>query len=1366
MNNTTSALPRRSLWTAVCDTATSLFRRGGNNKRVISRGIPLPGSKASGRPLTSQTEVTPSDGDSKSNVTTTHHQPTEFINNTIITTRHSLWNFFPRQLYAQFSNIANLYFLFIAALQQIPGWSPTGQFTTLAPLCVFITIAIAHEAYDDWRRLRQDKVENRKTAWVFHPTHLSLTEAVNVDINADSENKSNSPGTEWKQVFWQHIQVGNVVCLRANEWIPADMVVLASSDKQGQCYVETAALDGETTLKLKQALKQTQKSIGNARDLVNLQGAVHAECPNPDLYSFEGSLELPGASARVPIVTQQVILRGSILRNTDYVYALVLYTGEETKYRLNASKNARTKIPSLRRRFNHIVVMVLILLLLLTVLLTVLASRWESWIGVQHWYLPFRPTNGEPGVTRGDFAARVFGFLILLNTMIPISLYVTMEIVKVGQVYFINHDVEMYDTESDTHADARTSVINEELGQVSYVFSDKTGTLTENKMLFKALSFAGQAYVHASKMGFDGKCSSPPSTKKDGESGFRVSEDTLMTEKAFTTDKPFIQKEPSKIDDQPRPSSDPLPPTTALQAILDHHTLLPSFLTPFSPPTGSLPLDIQDCDAAYHAHLLLMSMALCHTVTPERDLTTGELSYPAVSPDEKALVTGAHELGYILVDRTVDTLHLRLPNVNDSTDSLPAEFHQLDIIEFSSKRKRMSMLIRCPDGQVVLICKGADTVVMDRLTQESQQSETMKSALTHLNRFASQGLRTLLYAFRLLSEEEYTVWHETYIQASTTLVNRQSEMERVAELVEKDLCFCGVTAIEDKLQDQVPDTISKLRRAGMKIWMLTGDKAETAVNIGYGCQLIDQSSQVVMLSQHYCGLYDHHNVTVDPFSAADGSCDSGGNNEQKSEKLIQKVGQVLQETLTAWGEHQPADREQVSRWDRFKRYVEDIAFGSNHRRQGKVHARYNTPVVEQVTTGGLSTDLPELNDKPISEHLNNGSLATLTTRSPSHYAIVVDGTILALLETHPKLLETFLKLGMCSHAVLCCRVSPAQKAMVVREMRTMAKGHVTLAIGDGANDIAMIQEAHVGIGIAGREGLQAARSSDYSIGQFRFLQRLLLIHGRWSYVRLCRFVHGTFYKCFAFYLTQSIFQHFTCYSGTSLYESWTLSMYNTLFASLPVIAIGIFDQDLPASLLLRYPELYAKMGPANRMFNVVKFLRRTMFPGALHALLVIGFPLLYYGGVDILVPTNTQSFTETLFHMEEQLFSPQLHAVGVTVYTSMVLLVTIKLCYLDQRHITWISHGAAVLSVSAWFIWQVVYSTVYPVSNTEGYEVYFAFQQNARNPSFWLIVLITVAIPVLGSIAIRALRIGFGASPITWTTVKQQRMNQDAAQLV
>lgn len=356
-----------------------------------------------------------------------------------------------------------------------------------------------------------------------------------------------------------------------------------------------------------------------------------------------------------------------------------------------------------------------------------------------------------------NFGYNLLTFVILYNNLIPISLQVTLELVRFMQALFINYDIEMYHAESNTPAMARTSNLNEELGMVKYVFSDKTGTLTRNVMEYKKCSVGKQIYDAA---------------------------------------------EPSKES----------------QLIKD--------MKANGPSAGVI-------------KEFLTLLAVCHTVIPEKD-DDGSVLYHAASPDERALVYGAKNYGYVFETRTPTTVTI---NVLGKLEV----FEILNVLEFTSNRKRMSVIVRNSKREIKLYCKGADTVIYERLAPKG--STFRELTLQHLEDFATEGLRTLCLAVTTIPPNVYEEWKETYHKASIALQQREAKLEDAANLIETNLQLLGATAIEDKLQEGVPETIATLLKAGINLWVLTGDKQETAINIGYSCRLLSQGMDLIILNE-------------------------------------------------------------------------------------------------------------------------------------------------------------------------------------------------------------------------------------------------------------------------------------------------------------------------------------------------------------------------------------------------------------------------------------------------------------------------------------------------------------------------------------
>ncbi|XP_034184560.1 phospholipid-transporting ATPase IF isoform X1 [Osmia lignaria lignaria] len=1040
---------------------------------------------------------------------------TVFPNNRIVSKKYTLWNFIPKNLFEQFRRIANFYFLVTAVVSMMIA-SPISPLTSILPLSFVILVTACKQGYEDYHRHKLDQRINRKFVTAIR--------------NKCTQN-----------VHCEEIVVGDLVKVCRDDDVPCDLLLLFSTEDSDRCYVTTSNLDGETNLKTLLVPKIVSKM--GISEIASMEATVTCQHPSSDLYRFHGKLEVNRSDDEVTttyLTIENLLLRGSRLKDTDHIIGCAVYTGQDTKLSLN-SKIRSNKFSTAEKSINKHIIIFMVLLLVEIILSCIMKHVIEE---TANWTLYV----GKDGtVTLYSLVTDFLTFTVLYNYIVPISLYVTIELQKFFSSFFFSWDIDMYDENSDQSALTNTSDLNEELGQIEYLFADKTGTLTENLMVFKRCSVNGNIYM-----------------EKDCDGCLYLLSPDGDETKAMKL--------------------------TAWEQHIWHFMISISLChsVQITPPSQRKNIIARRTEyrKSYRLRKILQlnSSLLMHPDLPE---------YQAASADEKALVEASARCGVVFQKSTSDKIELRI-NRNILT------FEKLEVLEFTSERKRMSVIVKDAALDYWLYCKGADSAILPLIV-----SGDVNQAIAHVADFARRGLRTLIIAYKKMNQVEYENLVQNVEQARQIIgIERAAYMERAYNMMEGGLTLLGVTGVEDRLQEGVQETLECLQVAGIKIWVLTGDKAETAENIAFLCGQFKDGTEILRMLD----------------------------------------------------------------------------------------------VTENRTCIRRLTDFDR----------------RIKLEPYRQYGMLVDGCSIAIaLKNYP---EQFRAVGMACNAVVCCRLTPLQKSEIVMLIKTARSKPHTAAIGDGGNDVSMIQEAHVGIGIMGKEGRQATMCSDFAIAKFRFLKKALLVHGHWYYLRISILTQYFFYKNFIFIMPQLFYGLQSGFSAQAFYDGMFLMMFNVLFTSLPILAYGLLEQDYSADKLLRFPYLY-KLNRRNYLLSGTQFLIWTLL-GCWHTCIIYFMSYIYTYINPIILYNNTPmdqwSYSTCVFHL-------------VTLIANLEVL--LRSSYWTFPFVT-----IVLLSQLSFFGLALTYSLIDVRYDGDMLRV---FEMLVSSISFWLLTLIVVVACVIPDYLIR-----------------------------
>ena len=1125
-----------------------------------------------------------------------------FKNNHISTTKYNIFTFLPKALLYQFMRFANVYFVFIAIIQSIPIISPLGPMSAILPLIFVLAVSLIREGIEDCQRAKLDKEQNSDLIITYRNNH-------------------------WEKIPSGELEMGEIVKVKNEGIFPADLLLLDSNLKDGICFIETGTLDGEKTLKIKfapsfsrgkfiknydccnnlltkkntdfvqinnkcedenfkkipfQNIKNNnkvlynknkecdiiheeenlQKSFNENVDKIFIEGTIQCDNPNPSLYMLNGktNMRINGIGCEFGLDAKNLLLKGARLKNTDWIIGIVIYTGHNCKIMKNA-KDSIVKMSSVEKLLNKLLILILIVQIILSILSAIFHSIYfkkDKKIIIQNNIISKEELKYNNKIYNGfidfmenniiiDSILSFFTYILLLNTLIPVSLIITLELVKIVQGLFISADCEAYSFYRKKFITTNSVSLNEELGMVDYIFSDKTGTLTCNKMNLKFCVIGSQCFEFIRK----GIKSDEIEINKNLREKENIipfeNYDMLKTSSIMNTN--LLGKKNNENENN-------------LLPCIKYQNYNVSVTSKEDQNKKNIGLYLDSTEKIIEEYW--KALALCH----DCNIQNGE--YIGMSPDNLELVKSAKLQGFKFdISESSDKFLLTFIQNDDEKNIIEKRrFENKCKIEFSSDRKRESVLIK--EGSLnKLYIKGADSIIEQRLSNDTPNYILEKSRY-FVNLFSAQGYRTLYIAMKILSEEECDDFISEKEEIEKDTIHKKERLEKLYNNLENNLILLGSTIVEDTLQENVPLVIKELRQSDIKIWMLTGDKLSTAYNIGLSCNLINKNIKTYFI-EGINSIKDNNMNII---------------NKQEQENVI---------------------------IDFVKKYKYDIGNYEN----------------------------------------------AYMKKNIFKFGILIDEKALYTITENEQISKMFLSVAKDAVAVICCRVSPLQKSQVVKLMKNYDKSKITLAIGDGGNDVSMIMEAHIGIGIYGEEGLRAAQSSDYAIGEFQVLKRLLFFHGYLNLYRNSMMVIYFFYKNFVFTIIHFFYGFYNDFSGQTIIDDWFITVYNILFTSIPLAVRGILDIHAKSSdgkiTNLLMPFLY-KEQRENPIFNLKKICLN-LLKGIIHSLI---------------------DYFLTLFIIYKEIhkdgYESNLWVISVCLYTNILLIVTSNIIIFTKYHtiVNWI----------------------------------------------------------------------------------------------
>ena len=1228
-----------------------------------------------------------------------------YVSNEIKTSKYTIWNFVPLFLLYFYSNYFNLYFLIVTIILSIKSISTMSWTIGVIPYLVVIAMSVFREGFEDYKKYSNDKEFNNSKSQIY-----------------------NSKTKKFEEIFWKDMKVGKIVKLIRNESIPCDVLIIKTSNENGLSYLETSNLDGESALKPRECFNYINLENYN-------QFEIHIDKPNKNIYQIDGFvIENNNINEKKFFNNSHILLRGGTLKNVDYIYGIIIYSGNDTKLMQNIN-NSNYKHSYIEITENKIVIYVMLFTFILCIGGAFAAIYEHRWLRKNNAFYLF---SNNPNKKYNDIKEgfKYFGiYFLIFQNITPICLMIALEVVKLAQVFFMSFDKELY-PDKDDKLKILAFRIHDDLGNIKYIFSDKTGTLTRNEMLFKACSINTILY----QGDIDSKGNIKSKKKK----------------KSF-----FERKFNENI---------------IIQALKNEENLEKSELNYIKKIKDSV-------------KFFFLNIVLNHSVLTENNDKNNEIIYQGTNPDELTLVQASGEIGIKFIERKNNNIKLEILGKIEN-------WELLERFEFTSSRLRSSIIVKEPNlNKIFLFMKGADSVILseENLTKFSYENIVPKTK-EHLDNFARNGYRTLCFSMRELNKKEYENFKIKYSSLKTKFLSDKSlekDLEDLISQIEKNMILQGATSLEDKLQKGVNKTIQDLIDAGIHVWMLTGDKMDTAQSIAYSCKLFNDDTDIFKIKKSDS---DKDEILEEKLKDINSKMSNIDNYDDKGENKLNIVKKEMKYTPNLkkiesahvnfendiQKELEPQSKEDIMKLkNALSNNIDDNNLNKNenlHLNNNKIHSgkiklkpiennktqnsnnlilnnnktenniktdyikfdrdnkRYDThnskislnnsqihrpsqsnvmsflvnsnffnrnnkkestivshapsiantnlaqidqssSIEMENSINSIINDIIDNNKKNNNENYNNNNadifqsetivddyrnkitnrlnvieendkkknphfnkrdsniqseiiFSTKKENNPNqniqiiqnkNNGLIIEGISITKCITNPEIQDLFIEIISKCRTVVCSRCSPIQKSEMVSFIKknTSHLGFSTLAIGDGGNDVNMIKEASIGIGLFGKEGYQAAFNSDYAISKFKYLSRLLFYHGRFSLMRNSYFILYFFYKSILYAMPHFWLLFYNGYSSAIIYDDAQFLIYNALGSNLVIGIYTALEEDIDMNFTnypnkeevkTLMPDIYRNYRES-RPFTILRFVIWALF-ALFHTAMIFFIPYL------------------------------------------------------------------------------------------------------------------------------------------------------------